>query len=268
MTVTRKWIGILCFGVLGGLSAAPLLAQSAVEQPTGERARQVTPGALPRTTSQTVPATADQSQAHLNKQIAVCLTLGNEAEVALAEFSEQRTQNPEVKRFAQQMIEQHRQAVSKIQQAAPETVGLNLQLGSQAAGTASTPTSGVRQASAEEPIASNNAAHDQRVVQMVKQIAQECLNLTQQELAQKEGAEFDKAYIGQQVGAHLGMLAQLRGSKNFASGELQQVISEGEQATQKHLAEAKRIKSQLMEQRGAQPPQTSQRPATPTQPTR
>lgn len=262
MTVTRKWIGILCLGALGGASAAPVLAQSAVDQPAVERARQATPGAVPRTTPQTVPATAAQADGQLNKQIAVCLTLGNEAEVALAEFAEQRTQNPEVKRFAQKMIEQHRQAVSKIQQAAPETVGLSLQVRSEAARSASTPASGVRPASAEEPIAANNAGSDQRMVQMAKQIAQECLNLTEQELAQKQGAEFDKAYIGQQVGAHLGMLAQLRGSKSFASGELQQVIAESEQVTQEHLAEAKRIKTQLMEQRGSQPPQTSQRPAT------
>lgn len=95
-------------------------------------------------------------------------------------------------------------------------------------------------------------------MQLVQSVKQECLNLTQQELAQKQGVEFDKAYIGQQVAADTsGMLAELRGSKNFATGQLQQVISEGEQMTQKHLAEAKQIMSQLKDQQSSQPPQTS-----------
>jgi predicted outer membrane protein len=201
------------------------------------------------------------------------MLLGNQEEVALAQFAQQRSQNEQVRKFAEQMIEHHQQAISKIEQASPETASLNLQLQAPAEGraTASTSATGVRQASAEEPAASTNSAnagHDQRGVQMAQQIKQECLNLTQQELAQKQGVEFDKAYMGQQVGAHIGMLAELRGSKNFASAQLQPVIQEGEQMAQQHLAEAKQIMSQLKDQQGAQPPQTSQRPGATTQPAR
>jgi predicted outer membrane protein len=198
--------------------------------------------------------------------------LGNQEEVALAQFAQQKSQNEQVKKFAQQMIEHHQQAISKIEQAAPEVAGLNLQLrgGAEGEAAASPNRSGVRPASAEEPVASTaaagNAGHDQRGAQLAQAVKQECLNLTQQELAQKQGVEFDKAYIGQQVCAHIGMLAELRGSKNFATGQLQQVITEGEQMTQQHLDQAKQIMSQLKDQQGSQP-QTSQRSAT-GQPTR
>ena len=284
MTFTRKWIAAACLGTTGlaatsagaQTTAQPPARQPGVVQPGQTQPGQNAPTATPRTGQQTQPATADQAHQGLNKQIAVCLTLGNEAEIALAEFANQRSQNPEVKRFAQHMIEQHRQALSKIQQASPETAGLQLQLRDESAGgngnaAATTNDSGIRQVSAEEPVAGqspNANDHDQRMVQMARQIKQECLNLTQQELSSKEGVEFDKAYIGQQVGAHLNMLAELRGSKQFATGQLQQVIADGEQMTEKHFAEAQKIMSQLKDQQGSQPSQTTQRPGATTQPTR
>ena len=273
MTTTKKWIGACCLSAIGGLLAGPALAQTATEQATGqstvERVRQ-TPGA-PGATARPGAAQTAASPAgdNLDQKIAVCLLLGNQEEVALSQFAQQRSQNEQVRKFAQQMIEHHQEAISKIEQAAPEAANLNLQLrgGTEGEAAVSTSASGVRPASAEEPVATTSAGHDQRAVQLVQSVKQECLNLTQQELAQKQGVEFDKAYIGQQVGAHIGMLAELRGSKNFATGQLQQVISEGEQMTQKHLAEAKQIMSQLKDQQSSQPPQTSQRPAT-AQPTR
>lgn len=322
MTFT-KWIGAFC---LSAMIASPALAQTATERATGQstvgRERQTpgtpgTAGASGRTgAGQTASAASGEN---LDQKIAVCLLLGNQEEVAMAQFAEQRSQNDQVKQFAQQMIQHHQQAISKIQQAAPGTAGLNLQLqgGAEGQASASTSASGVRPASAEEPAtsrsgnsasgaqsdnagtsasgtqsdnastnaqssATNNAisatntgtraggsagGHDQRAVQMAQQIKQQCLNLTQQELAEKQGVEFDKAYIGQQVAAHINMLAELRGSRNFASSELQPVIDEGEQMTQQHLEQAKQIMSQLKDQQGSQSPQTSRRPAT-TQPTR
>ena len=280
MTITRKWIGAFCLSAIGGMIAGPALAQTATERATGqpsvERERQMpaTPGAAAR------PGAARTSTSpagdNLDPKIAVCLVLGNQEEVALAQFAQQRSQNEQVRKFAAQMIEHHQQAISKIEKAAPEVANLNLQLrgGTEGAAAPTTGASGVRPASAEEPVTSTisgtnseaSAGHDQRAVQLAHSVKQECLNLTQQELAQKQGVEFDKAYMGQQVAAHIGMLAELRGSKNFATGQLQQVITEGEQMTQKHLAEAKQIMSQLKDQQGSS--QTSQRPGTTAQPVR
>jgi predicted outer membrane protein len=83
---------------------------------------------------------------------------------------------------------------------------------------------------------------------MLLQIKNECLKLTQKELSQYQGAEFDKAFVGQQLGAHLGMLAQLRGSKSFASPELQKVIDEGEKMTTMHMDAAKKLMDQIKDE--------------------
>lgn len=288
MTRTWKGIGAICLGTVV-TAAGQAFGQAAVERPTTQPARSgaVDPAQQPNTRQPNsgqiavTGANAQQTDEKLNKKIAVCLTLGNQAEIALAQLAEQRSQNPQVKQFAQHMIEQHRQALSKIQQAAPETAQLQLNVQGNAATeslSATADATGIRRVAAEEPLNSRTATgaaatgtaatgnpaagQSDRSVQMAQKIAQECLKLTQQELSQKEGVEFDKAYMGCQVAAHLHMLGELRGSKEFATGQLQQVIAEGEQMAQQHLQQAKQIMAQLKDREPGESPQTSQRPAT------
>jgi predicted outer membrane protein len=64
-------------------------------------------------------------------------------------------------------------------------------------------------------------------------------------LSEKQGVEFDKAYMGQQVSAHMAMLAELKASQKYAGQELQPVIQEGTQMTQQDLEQAKKIMEQI-----------------------
>jgi hypothetical protein len=92
---------------------------------------------------------------------------------------------------------------------------------------------------------------------MQKDIAQKCLALTQRELGEYDGAKFDQAYIGQQCGAHIGMLAKLTGSEQYASGELQPVLAQQQQTVEQHLQHAKQVMQQLEGR-----PETARRPTT------
>ena len=199
----------------------------------------------------------------LNQAIAGCLLLGNQEEIALAEFAQSRAQNPRVKEFAQTMIQDHEQAIAKLTRVAPELAQQAASLREGRPGQSGATPGATSPASIGQTTASGAG---QRVFELQKRIAQECLQLTQQELGQKQGAEFDKCYMASQVGAHIGMLAKLRGSQQFASGELKQVIQEAEQTVQKHLDHAKQIAKEV-EQQGA-PRQTSQRPGATTPPLR
>jgi predicted outer membrane protein len=194
----------------------------------------------------------------LDQQIAVCLTLGNHEEVALGQFAQDRAQNPQVKQFAQMMVEEHQQAISKLQQAAPQVASLNLQLTSTQGQRTDAATGGTARTDATSGAASATATGNQRtsasgaqgggqeqMVQLARDIKQECLNLTQAELGRKQGAEFDKCYIAQQLVAHTGMLAELRASQRHASGQLQPILKEGAQMTEHHLAQARQIMEQL-----------------------
>lgn len=84
--------------------------------------------------------------------------------------------------------------------------------------------------------------------------------LVQREMANKQGAEFDRAYMSSQVMGHLAMLATLRTLRNGASANLQNVLDQATQSTERHLEEARRLAMQL-DQAGAAASSAVQRPA-------
>lgn len=57
-----------------------------------------------------------RSSGSAGQSIALTLLLGNQEEVALAEFAQQQSQNPKVKEFAALMIKDHQPALKKLQQ--------------------------------------------------------------------------------------------------------------------------------------------------------
>ncbi|MCC6491921.1 MAG: DUF4142 domain-containing protein [Pirellulales bacterium] len=214
--------------------------------------------------NRTSQATAGENS--LAQHIAACLLLGNQEEIAISQLGVQHAQNDQVKQFAQKMIEQHQQAISQLQQAAPELASMNLQLsGTHAAdnqrGAAaqsadassattaieSQPAGGENQRTATTGQAgSSEAGNVPQMVQFIKQVKEQCVQLVTQDLSQKQGAEFDKCFMGVQNGLHTGMLAKLRAAKQHVSGgPLEQVVEQGTQMTEHHLAEAKQIMQQL-----------------------
>jgi predicted outer membrane protein len=258
--------------------AAQALAQSATD--TDRSA----PGAGARTgaTRTGTDAGAQPGQADkLAQHVAICLTLGNQEEIQLGQFAQQRAQNPQVKQFAQTMVEEHGRAVQQLQQAMPEVASLNLELNAQAGAgeagatsatqrpgsTTRAETPGTTSANGNQRAAAGAQAGMQQMVDFAREVKQECLNLTTQELGRKQGADFDKCYISQQIVAHTGMLAELRVAQRHLQNEkLQPVLQQGTQMTEHHLAQAKQIMEQL-DAGGAQGERTGQRPTPGAQPT-
>jgi predicted outer membrane protein len=290
MKVLNNWIGICgCTAIVAAMTT-PAWAQTAIERATGDstpgRVEQSNdrsangnqgqpPGSAARTPS-SVRGNSQQGQAgQLDQQIAACLLLGNQEEVVLAQLAQSRAQSEEVKQFAQHMMEQHQQAIAKIEQAAPQVASLGLDLtasaGNNATGTRSANARGTTGAAGQnnqagqttaagvEASGAQQGAGNHQALEMAKDIKQQCLQLTQQALSEKQGAEFDKAYMGQQVAAHMSMLAELRGSQKYAGQQLRPIIQEGEQMAQQHLTQAKEIMEQLKDRPDNAGPQTSQR---------
>ncbi|BBO31587.1 DUF4142 domain-containing protein [Lacipirellula parvula] len=175
-------------------------------------------------------AKAGSGETNLDQQIATCMLLGNREEIALAQFAEEHAEHPQVKEFAKTLVAAHTKAVAMIEKAAPEVANLQLSSDNPANGGADR----------SQPI-----GHSKSATALMQAVKSECLSLTEKELGQYKGAEFDQAFIGQQLGAHVGMLAHLRGSNSFASPELQKLIAEGEKMTTMHMSEAKKIMEQL-----------------------
>lgn len=112
------------------------------------------------------------------------------------------------------------------------------------------PTSIDRREGSDDQVAAGSYEH--HLMALGKQTAEECLRLTKMELQRHTGEHFAQAYIGQQVGAHIGMLAKINASEQFASPELKQVLDQGRQITQQHMEHARQLMTQLEGKSGSQ----------------
>ena len=260
------------------ISCAGFLGNASAQSPSGARSPSGATETQPRAQTQSQAAPGGQAQASqggaLQKHIAVCLILGNQEEAALGQFAQDRAQHDQVKQFAQMMAEEHQQANAKIQQAVPQLASMDLKLTATEGNAGSAPGQGTRDNQRQSATGAQAGGQDQ-MVQFAKQVKQECLNLTQAELGRKQGAEFDKCYIAQQIVAHTGMLAHLRASQQHVSNELQPIIQEGTKMTEHHLAQARQIMEQLENEGGARSANASsgaagqaQRRGSPTPPRR
>jgi hypothetical protein len=79
------------------------------------------------------------------------------------------------------------------------------------------------------------------MLQIKQEIAETCVDTFQQELSKKEKSEFDRCFVGYQVGAHLQMLDTLKVFERHASPELARTIADAKQTTQQQLTHAKQM---------------------------
>jgi len=88
-------------------------------------------------------------------------------------------------------------------------------------------------------------------MQMDRQVVDRKSQLTREELQQKQGADFDKAFVGTAIPAHIHMIAQLEVIQKQGQGQLAQVAQQALPITQQHLEHAKQLMRQLDNQSGS-----------------
>jgi len=266
MSVTRKKraavfaVGLSC--LLAGYAVAQQIVPGQpgqtdrATQPGVEQPRTAQPGVTQRDTgTQRTTATAAPGAASsdVDRYLAACWQAHNQAEVELSRLAERQSQNPQVKQFAQMMAQDHGKLAPQIQQLA----------GGQASATTS-PNASRDLAGTQRLNTQGNQAGNQlinRLISIDKQIVDRKMEMARQELESKEGADFDKCYIGSQIAAHMQASAALDVMSQQASGELKQLASQAKQTVDNHLEQAKQIAQQL---EGQQPtgPRQAGRPQT------
>jgi predicted outer membrane protein len=217
--------------------------------------------------------------------LAGCLSDQSKAEIALSKIALEKSENAEVKQFAQKMIQDHQKMIEQLQPLtamrgdasrntssilgghseaqgrsettegrASDTTALP---GSSGASQTLAPTgtsSSVPPATATTEItastnttttaaAGGSAVHQLR--QIDRQINERCLQMARDEMQQKSGAEFDKAYIGSAIGAHVHALAALEVISKQTQGTLAQVAQQAQPTVQQHFEHAKQLMKQL-----------------------
>jgi len=82
-------------------------------------------------------------------------------------------------------------------------------------------------------------------MQIDRQVIDRKTQMTREELQQKQGAEFDKAFVGTTIPAHVHMIAQLEVIERQGQGQLAQIAQQARPITQQHLEHAKQLMRQL-----------------------
>jgi predicted outer membrane protein len=108
----------------------------------------------------------------------------------------------------------------------------------------------------EVPVSASVGSYDhaEMATQRMKiehQVAQRCLDLMKAELQKYSGEKFDQAYLGQQAGEHVQMIAMLDVYEQHASPELKQLITKAKSEAQDHLRQANELMEQVHQPGGA-----------------
>jgi predicted outer membrane protein len=176
-----------------------------------------------------------------------------------------------VKQFAEQMVQDHTQFLSKLapyagMNASPTADGTPTtqdQSSTRANETNQTaqranpdrqPALSVepgRQGASVRTIRQGGGAELEQLANIERTAAQQCLAMTTAMLQEKQGAQFDRCYVGQQIGAHVAMLAKLKAIEPQVSGDLQQLVRDGRAKTEEHLQHAKSLAQSLESQSGS-----------------
>ena len=201
--------------------------------------------------------------------IAACLIIENQGEIELATFAGEQSQNEEVKQLAQKLIEDHTEYVSQLQQFAGP-LGAKITARSEVRGQSEEGDENPRQdreeqdgerqqqgersrterQAADRPTGERQAADSSQgkgveLIQFKQEVGEKCLESTKEMLGEKQGADFDKAFVAQQCMAHMQMIDVLEVSAQHASPEFKEVLMAGRKTAQQHLEHCKTLHKQL-----------------------
>jgi predicted outer membrane protein len=188
-----------------------------------------------------------QSGNRFDAHVADCLILGNQEEIALLKFGLEKTKSDQVKELAQSMIKDHEKAVSELREfASPQHA--NVELTADSGQGRDVATREARKVPAEGDDAQAQGGQNNLMMKMhrmAKRSHEECLALSKEELSKYDGHEFDQAFLGQQLGAHIGMLAKLKAAQEETSGELSQWTAKAQDTTKKHKDHLEKLMNEL-----------------------
>jgi predicted outer membrane protein len=178
-----------------------------------------------------------------DRQIAECLAIGNEKEVALGTLAAAQTENPKVKQFAEQMVKEHSDLLAKLEQHGAPRMAFSLDRGTGAKVTTESERTGAAtnaDGNAQQT-ATRNASGNIDFNKVHREIAQKCIDSAQREWKEHRGAEADMAYLGSQCVAHQEMIHAQQVLRPYASPQMQQVLDQGIASAESHLNHVKQL---------------------------
>jgi predicted outer membrane protein len=194
---------------------------------------------------------------HAEKEIAAIKLTECRNEVELAKFAQQKATSPEVKEFAARMIKDHGEACRDLEKWAgdyrpaatrsdvddnKETSGDDKEKGARLElQTKKGATVGVDFQARKS--GSGSGSFDW--VAIHQEMSNKCLAVAKKELGEKEGAAFDKCYMGMQLAAHQKMIIADEVLAKHVSEEAREKLEKCKATATEHLQAAKTIMKSL-----------------------
>jgi predicted outer membrane protein len=202
-------------------------------------------GATPQPTSVVQGANKMSSPGRVSQeQLAACFALDNQEQIILAKFAQGKTKNKDVIEFTKMIAEEHQACLKKLSKFAPEASKEGYLVATQV--EQSRPSEGSPLAAASPSVKTGDAAAPGiDMIQLQRELAQQCIMDSQKYLSTKEGEEFDKCFVGMQIAKHASMRTKLIVSQRHTSDQLQQIVLDGIQVTEKHMKAAEDLMAKL-----------------------
>jgi len=231
---------------------------------------QVAPNAPPNAPQNVAPGVRQGE--NLDANFAHCLILENQNEIALAKMAQQKAESSGVKEFVDKLIRDHQQFLQQLEkfggmelkttraailEGRQNPVNPNppnqpnqiqnqpnqIQNQNQAQPQPQNPNPNLNQATVQQrfPAGAPGVIHTDKFLQIKHEMADECLTSARRELEGKSGHEFEMCFLGMQIGMHMQMADQLKVLERHASPQLQSILHEGRETTERHLSKAKEL---------------------------
>lgn len=198
----------------------------------------VEPSAASQATAPRQDARSDRST---DGYLAKWMTVTHVNQVELARVAVQRATDPEVKRFAQKLIEDHEQFNNKLSRfvtgAGPTAA--------RPTDKSNPPVDKPNQPEQAQPHVLVQAAGQLDHSAFFEELGQQCLSTARSELESKQGAEFDRCYVAMVVGSHLMHNDMALVFHRHASAELKDVLNEAQTSAKAHLSVAREFAQRL-----------------------
>jgi predicted outer membrane protein len=205
------------------------------------------------------------------------LRADNQAEVTIARLGSEKASRAEVKQYAQKLVDSHQQLLQKLQRSGQQASAsgqsdLN-KAGQQADAQRNDPSdatarasSGARGADAQgsaqatAKIDADTSSDTSNVYGMARgesgaafgaadqlarihqEVCQKKAESIREQLSQKQGTEFDKAFLGSQIMMHQGMIDKLEVYQRHVDSQTAGILRQAQQEARDHLQQAKSLK--------------------------
>jgi len=213
---------------------------------------------------------SQQGEKAIENIITKKLMIENKAEVEIAQIGVDKASSDEVKKFAQTLVNDHRQLGEELKQfhgshvsdraGSADQRNLERRDGTKpvesqrnVSQAGSIKTSDVKSERTQpdgaianrEGVQGGNQSVAAQVANITEKACKNHLEMVRKELEGRDGKEFDMAFVGMQIASHTRAVAEMQALEGVGSKELQQVVQKAEKHMTSHLDQAKQLADRL-----------------------